>query len=150
MIKVENNIATRESLPTFLQGLHEQSLVDLSWTDPALGVSSSMWWPEENQSLPLGQFQKYGTETLTPNTTLKVVVSVCDVVPMDQDEIDSLTANQAQSVRSERTNKLSKTDWTQLNDAPVDKAAWATYRQALRDVTAQSGFPWTVTWPDAP
>jgi Phage tail assembly chaperone protein len=36
-----------------------------------------------------------------------------------------------------------------LTDAPVNKAAWATYRQALRDVTAQTGFPWTVEWPVA-
>ena len=35
-------------------------------------------------------------------------------------------------------------------DAPVDKEAWATYRQALRDITTQSGFPWEITWPDAP
>ena len=37
-----------------------------------------------------------------------------------------------------------------LSDATADKAAWATYRQALRDITAQAGFPWTITWPDAP
>lgn len=39
---------------------------------------------------------------------------------------------------------------TQVADAPVDKAAWATYRQALRDITAQQGFPWNVTWPEQP
>ena len=31
--------------------------------------------------------------------------------------------------------------------APVDKAAWAAYRQELRDITAQAGFPWNVQWP---
>jgi len=59
-------------------------------------------------------------------------------------------AEQAKSVRATRGEKLAESDWTQVADAPVDKAVWATYRQALRDVTAQSGFPWTVTWPDAP
>jgi len=59
-------------------------------------------------------------------------------------------AEQAKSVRNTRTEKLKDSDWTQIADAPVDKAAWATYRQALRDITAQSGFPWEVTWPDAP
>lgn len=54
------------------------------------------------------------------------------------------------AVRSERNTKLSASDWTQVADAPVDKAAWATYRQALRDVTGQEGFPWTVTWPTEP
>ena len=59
-------------------------------------------------------------------------------------------AEQAKSVRSTRNIKLSDCDWTQVADAPVDKAVWATYRQALRDITAQSGFPWDITWPDAP
>jgi len=57
---------------------------------------------------------------------------------------------QAKSVRNSRTEKLKDSDWTQLADSTVDKAAWATYRQALRDITAQAGFPWTITWPDAP
>jgi len=59
-------------------------------------------------------------------------------------------AEQAKSVRTQRGEKLKDTDWTQVADAPVDKAAWATYRQALRDVTAQEGFPWTVEWPTQP
>ena len=59
-------------------------------------------------------------------------------------------AEQAKSVRTQRGEKLKDTDWTQVADAPVDKAVWATYRQALRDVTAQAGFPWTVTWPEQP
>jgi hypothetical protein len=59
-------------------------------------------------------------------------------------------AEQAKSVRSARGEKLKDSDWTQVADAPVDKAAWATYRQALRDVTGQEGFPWTITWPTQP
>jgi len=62
----------------------------------------------------------------------------------------SKDAEQAKSVRATRGEKLADSDWTQVADAPVDKAVWATYRQALRDVTAQSGFPWTITWPDEP
>ena len=57
---------------------------------------------------------------------------------------------QAKSVRSSRDEKLKDSDWTQVADAPVEKTVWATYRQALRDVPNQSGFPWEVTWPDAP
>jgi len=59
-------------------------------------------------------------------------------------------AEQATSVRNSRTEKLKDSDWTQLADSTADKTAWATYRQALRDVTAQSGFPWTIDWPVAP
>lgn len=59
-------------------------------------------------------------------------------------------AEQAKSVRATRDAKLAECDWTQVADAPVDKAAWATYRQALRDITTQTGFPWSIEWPDAP
>jgi len=62
----------------------------------------------------------------------------------------SKDAEQAKNVRATRDAKLAECDWTQVADAPVDKAVWATYRQALRDVTAQDGFPWTVEWPVAP
>ena len=57
---------------------------------------------------------------------------------------------QANAVRVARNNMLKDSDWTQLADSPADKTAWATYRQALRDVTQQAGFPWAVTWPDSP
>ena len=62
----------------------------------------------------------------------------------------SKDAEQAKSVRTSRNDKLKECDWTQIADSTADKTAWATYRQALRDITAQAGFPWTVTWPDAP
>jgi len=56
----------------------------------------------------------------------------------------------AAEVRAERNKLLSESDWTQVIDAPVDQAAWAVYRQDLRDVPSQAGFPWTVDWPVAP
>lgn len=59
-------------------------------------------------------------------------------------------AEQAVIVRADRNKKLSDCDWTQLADAPVDDLAWATYRQALRDIPNQEGFPWNVTWPTEP
>jgi hypothetical protein len=69
---------------------------------------------------------------------------------MTSDEVTSRNDTQAAQVRTDRNTKLSASDWTQVADAPIDKAAWATYRQALRDITAQSGFPWTITWPAQP
>jgi hypothetical protein len=59
-------------------------------------------------------------------------------------------AEQAKAVRQTRTEKLKDSDWTQVADAPVDKAAWAAHRQALRDITSQAGFPWTIDWPEQP
>ena len=62
----------------------------------------------------------------------------------------SMDAILSSSIRARRNELLAESDWTQVADAPVDKAAWATYRQALRDITAKSGFPHDVTWPIAP
>jgi len=59
-------------------------------------------------------------------------------------------AEQAASVRASRTQKLNDSDWTQIADSTADKAAWATYRTALRNVPAQAGFPWTIIWPESP
>ena len=72
------------------------------------------------------------------------------VADMDAEAIAAKDAEQAKNVRQQRTEKHKDCDWTQLADAPVDKAAWATYRQALRDVTKQAGFPWDIQWPVAP
>jgi hypothetical protein len=150
MIKIHNNTATREPIPTFLIGLKPESLLDLSWTDPALGVADCMWWPEEDQSALLGELEVYSSETLTIDADRKVVVVVRSVEPMPQDQITALEEAKASAIRSERNEKLSASDWTQVADAPVDKAAWATYRQALRDITAQAGFPHNVIWPVKP
>jgi hypothetical protein len=59
-------------------------------------------------------------------------------------------AQKAAEMRADRNARLSATDWTQVADAPVSKTDWAAYRQALRDITGQQGFPWTVDWPTQP
>jgi hypothetical protein len=57
----------------------------------------------------------------------------------------------AVEVRAERNTKLAATDWTQVADVPQTlKDSYAPYRQALRDVPLQVGFPWTITWPVEP
>ena len=69
------------------------------------------------------------------------------IIKIDQDKLQSELATEA---RAKRNTLLAASDWTQVADAPVDQAAWATYRQALRDITAQDGFPENVSWPVAP
>ena len=60
-------------------------------------------------------------------------------------------AEQATSVRATRDTKLAESDWTQARDVTLaNDADWQTYRQALRDVPTQEGFPWSVTWPEQP
>ena len=55
----------------------------------------------------------------------------------------------AAEVRTKRDAKLAATDWTASTDITMT-AEMTTYRQALRDVPAQAGFPNTITWPEAP
>lgn len=69
---------------------------------------------------------------------------------LSAEEIAERVANESANVRAERDELLSACDWTQIADAPVDASAWATYRQALRDVPSQNGFPWDVVWPEKP
>ena len=52
-------------------------------------------------------------------------------------------------IRAERNAKLAACDWTQLPDASADTAAWATYRQELRDITTQND-PFDIIWPSLP
>jgi hypothetical protein len=56
----------------------------------------------------------------------------------------------ASEVRAQRDKLLKETDWTQVNDTPLPAesvAAYADYRQALRDIPQQNGFPYDVVWP---
>lgn len=54
----------------------------------------------------------------------------------------------ADRVRAERDRRLTVTDWTQFADSPLkDDPAITAYRQALRDVPQQEGFPTSVVWP---
>lgn len=75
---------------------------------------------------------------------------VWSVRDITQEEVESRNAAQAASVREERNAKLADSDWTQLADSTADKATWASYRKALRDITDQAGFPLTITWPTQP
>jgi hypothetical protein len=77
-------------------------------------------------------------------------VQVWNVTDATAEEVEQRTEQKAASVRAERNAKLAASDWTQLADSAADKAAWATYRQALRDITAQPSFPWGVEWPTQP
>jgi hypothetical protein len=53
-------------------------------------------------------------------------------------------------LRTERNNRLAASDWTQLADAPVDREAWAGYRQALRDLPGATINPAAPVWPEKP
>jgi hypothetical protein len=66
--------------------------------------------------------------------------------PTQQEDIDAAW----RALRSRRDGLLSLCDWTQLPDASVDVEAWATYRQALRDLPANTSDPFDIAWPVSP
>ena len=63
---------------------------------------------------------------------------------------DATNEQKWEQIRNWRNAQLIASDWTQVDDAPVDKAAWATYRQALRDLPTQGGIADAVEFPVAP
>lgn len=75
------------------------------------------------------------------------------VVSLTPQEIQEIEDNKSFDVRLERNAKLAACDWTQLADSPLDadaKLVWALYRETLRMVPQQAGFPWEVQWPPEP
>ena len=63
---------------------------------------------------------------------------------------DATNEQKWEQIKLWRNWELGRTDWTQIADAPTDKEAWATYRQALRDLPAQGGLADDAEFPVAP
>ena len=74
------------------------------------------------------------------------------ITEITQEELDVMIVSEpptAEMQRRERDNLLKETDWWGLSDRTMTQAE-TDYRQALRDVPAQAGFPENVTWPTKP
>jgi 2',3'-cyclic-nucleotide 2'-phosphodiesterase (5'-nucleotidase family) len=130
------------------------TMTDLRFSNPNVSFSANISDAELEQ---FGVFRVFDSAQPEVGDSQKLVegtpvfesdrwVQVWSVVDIPADE----TASAAASVREQRDALLSASDWTQLDDSTVDKAAWATYRQALRDIPSQAGFPYNVIWAVAP
>ena len=126
----------------------------------------------------IGQLRRDNANTSFPKYPSDALLSEWDVYPytvQDQPGYDSLTESVSathpvevdgvwtqgwtvdnlpvgvaeENVRSRRNTLLSQTDWMALSDVTMSPD-WAAYRQSLRDVTAQPGFPYAVVWPTKP
>jgi len=75
---------------------------------------------------------------------------IVEIQARDAAELVASTESKKTNIRMMRNQRLLDCDWTQISDCTVDKQAWATYRQALRDITNQAGFPDAVQWPTQP
>jgi hypothetical protein len=112
---------------------------DFMEANNALGVT--IWKPHDKATQKLISCDPY----IEDNQVF--TVEVADKTPED---IAADTTQESTIVRATRDQLLKDTDWTQVADVPFTKAvktAWATYRQSLRDITAQEGFPFEIEWP---
>ena len=139
---IENNIITAH-------GEHTEVFPNVSFPQEGLDL---MWAQERNAYQIQSDKPHTSTEKLTSVEPYIEDGVVYDVIVEDktQDELDAETAQKATEVRYKRNMLLTQSDWTQLADAPVDNLAWAVYRQSLRDITLQAGFPFDVIFPVIP
>jgi hypothetical protein len=93
-----------------------------------------------------GEFVIEGEADLMNDRVVDGVIVKKDAVEIEAQEI----AFAWKRLRSRRTQLLASCDWTQVPDAPVDHAAWAIYRQALRDLPANTEDPRNPQWPTPP
>ena len=88
------------------------------------------------------------------STSYWVVDEAAETVVNNQDQADAdALASSWASLRMERYSLLASSDWTQASDSPLTdevKASWATYRETLRNLPANTADPDSVSWPDPP
>lgn len=97
-------------------------------------------WDNEKETCVLG----------SPYFSNDQVVVDWKISPLSIEELEEKKEQRSTNMRRLRNYKLVQCDWTQFPDAPVDGSVWLEYRQALRDVPSQPGFPWDVVWPAEP
>ena len=150
MIKVNTATltATREAIPRELKGLTNETLRNLqSELNPVPpSLVDIEYWPEVRVVQNLLSTEKFTDEILTVQVGTKDVAVSYVIEDKTAEELAAEEAVMAAKVRSERDSKLAPSDWMGLSDNTMTPE-WAAYRQALRDVPAQEGFPHTVVWP---
>ena len=152
LIEIENNLPTknkidfddfRRSYPHIAFGLppNPQALFN------DFGVTTY----ELSSCPPASTAKKYFKFVETPVLNAdKSATQTWTEVAMNNDEKKAAYDAKVIEVKTQRANMLNLSDWTQLSDNPLDEAtkqSWGVYRQALRDVSKQSGYPWDIAWP---
>ncbi len=131
---------------TFISGIG----TDMSWipTDVhAVHWDGSTGEIEYNDGKPNATISEIGIYSQAETTLNNELKRLDDLSPVNT------TSYQWEILRNQRDDKLLFCDWTQGNDTPLGsskKTEWATYRQALRDLPANTSDPKNPTWPSEP
>ena len=152
VIKIENNLPVGDMLYWAGVIVNNENIPEIvNPTDEELaqyGYARVEHDPQPEPE-PLKRVSENGFELL-PNGHVKNLWAVRDATAEEAEaEIDGVI----EPLIEQRLLLLRQSDWTQLADVPLSaekKAEWNTYRQALRDITAQEGYPFNVVWPTEP
>ena len=87
---------------------------------------------------------------MRPEISYDISIGQTTEKPMTAEHEQAIVDQGWVDLRTARNVLLSESDWTQVSDAPVDHTAWATYRQALRDLPATTTDPLEPVWPTPP
>jgi hypothetical protein len=111
-------------------------------------------WLAENSCMKVNTFLAHDQNTQTLQAVTPYIqdgwVYTVEVRDLTAEELAERTESKAAQVRADRNRQLVESDWTQILDAPVDRTVWANYREALRRLPEQEGFPHNVVWPTKP
>lgn len=149
LIKLENNIPTGSAVDemNFRMLFPETSFPSLLTSEIVDPFGFGMY--DFSSQPETGKYEK-AIESTPVKNEFGVFIQSWDVVEMTEEEKSDVDSWKSNMVRRERNYKLMECDWTQLQDAPVNSQDWVGYRNALRDLPSQSGFPWDIIWPDKP
>ena len=119
---------------------------------PATGPTAE-FLTENNAKVVINDFSYDSTTQRIEDCTAYVEgdhVSTKRVVELTEWELSKKQESKWSRVRTTRNELLKESDWTQVADSPCDTAAWASYRQALRDLPSTNTDPAALVWPTAP
>ena len=147
-------LASNNAVSKFPYSLEElrgdNPLTSFAWEMSAEELAEWGVYSVEEQNPPAYNEQTESIELQPPSLVNGVWVQGWLIAQASAEEIERRTTAKAALQRAERNRVLSRTDYTQCLDFPgteTERASYAAFRQALRDVPEQAGFPWNVAWP---
>jgi hypothetical protein len=111
----------------------------------------------QSPNYPVGEGQRLVQDQIPDYDSLTQYIVRVTPVPAEKDYIEYQVKDiyyvDETSIIDTRNRELLKSDWTQLPDVPLTESqvnSWREYRQELRDITEQSGYPENINWPVKP